>query len=148
MLLFLVCGRRVPQRANPARRWRQRDALVTELKERYPELAGELVDLFTRITANNQRAKQAGIDSVENLARGTTNVDIHRLIEAVRLPPFEPRAEAMGQMRWPVPVEHRIELPQSVHEGCGRQGAEMRRIGEHAAQHEAELQHSAIHKIG
>ena len=106
------------------------------------------MDLFTRITANNQRAKQAGIDSVENLARGTTNVDIHRLIEAVRLPPFEPRAEAMGQMRWPVPVEHRIELPQSVHEGCGRQGAEMGRIGEHAAQHEAELQHSAVRKIG
>ena len=55
---------------------------------------------------------------------------------------------------WPLPVEHKVMLPQSVHEGAARQGAEMRRIGEHAAQHEADKQQqaekqlSAIRKIG
>ena len=126
---------------------RERDALVAELKERYPELAGELVDLFTRITVNNQRAKQAGIDSVENLARGTTNVDIHRLIEAVRLPPFEPRAQAMGQMLWPVPIEHQIVLPQSVHEAAARAGDKARKIGEQVAEGRKAEAKSSIRRV-
>jgi hypothetical protein len=130
----------------------ERDALVVdELRTRYPEWAGALVDLFTRITANNERAKQAGIggmQSGENLARGTTPVDIHRLIDAVRLPPLDYQAQAMGQMLWPKPIEHKILLPRHLEEYAAREGDKARRIGkEVAAKRKAEAK-SAIRRVG
>jgi hypothetical protein len=36
---------------------RERDQLVEELKERYPQLAGELADLLGRIKANDERCR-------------------------------------------------------------------------------------------
>jgi hypothetical protein len=70
------------------------------------------------------------------------------LTELVRLPAFDPRQAVLNRNLWPLPIEHTVLLPPSVVEAAARQGAEMRRIGEAAAQREAEKQISAVRKIG
>ncbi len=117
----------------------ERDALAQELRERYPELAGGLADLLTRIKANNERVDVANrgggqwIDPVETAARGVAQSGIHFLVTGVCLPPFDREAHAHSRMLWPLPVNQSYALPNHMAEASGMRGTEIRRVGEQVA---------------
>ena len=81
----------------------ERDALVSEVRERYPTLTGELADLFGRVRDNDKRTQALGLPRVEAVAR---NIPPHGylangsivgwLVDSVRLPAFDPRKATMG----------------------------------------------------
>ena len=48
----------------------ERDALVSDLQERWPALTEEMVALLRRLEANRRYTEAAGIDSAEAIARG------------------------------------------------------------------------------
>lgn len=80
----------------------ERDALADRLRERYPVLAAEMVELFRAIRANDDRLTASGIhlESAEARARGCPGnfydrgLSLQRLIGAT-LPAFEPGRPAL-----------------------------------------------------
>jgi hypothetical protein len=95
----------------------ERDAIADELREKYPALAGELVELLTRIKASNGRVEALNrsggpwIDPVETVARGVAPNGIHFLVTGVQLPPCEREAHAHGEMLWPPQQTIRLCFP-------------------------------------
>jgi hypothetical protein len=92
----------------------ERDRLAAELADTYPAIERQLVDLFTRLDANDSEIKQLNLHLpagekrllvAELLARGLTSflkdaTQIERMTEQLRLPAFE-RPVHRHPFSWP-----------------------------------------------
>lgn len=93
----------------------ERDELVEELSQLYPEIAQELVSLLSKLEANNARLLAVNklgagpiLRSAEGIARGapanwevSVDVSLPKLLQSVRLPSFK-RNGAHGGYVWPL----------------------------------------------